>query len=276
MVCMRSTDALSLPQSFALHRLLLSKRSLIPSATTHRSWNISAPSTSWSLFHFNSKRFVSRFTSHLRRHLCGYDLNLTYPQQGGHFPTLARPSAVDPASPWFYTGSTSPFYFSQNLRFHAQAKLLALAKVGKNVFIRDTLKKRYVGDGGVSRLRLSKRDVERELKREVYKRDLSLRTNDTIDPWYACNLLEELYDYAVNFTFPWSMFNYVPLLTNDLLTTTRLDTGEDEEALNVRPSYTQFMFIIIYSSHIEGVRRHGCAQPKAFGQCCQWQYASVL
>jgi carboxypeptidase D len=31
------------------------------------------------------------------------------------------------------------------------------------------------------------------------------RANGTIDPFYGC-LLDELIDYAVNFTFPWSMF----------------------------------------------------------------------
>ena len=35
------------------------------------------------------------------------------------------------------------------------------------------------------------------------KRDLSGRANGTIDPFYGCFLLDELIDYAVNFTFPW-------------------------------------------------------------------------
>ena len=146
--------------------------------------------------------YVLCFESDLRRHLCGYDLNLTYPQQGGHFPTLARPSATDPNSPWFYEGSTPPWFYSMNFHFSKQLQFMTLVKAGKNIFIRDTLEKRYLG--GASRVGLSKRDVEREAKREQFKRDLSLRTNDTIDPWYACNLLEELYAYAVNFTFPWS------------------------------------------------------------------------
>lgn len=51
---------------------------------------------------------------------------------------------------------------------------------------------------------MSKRELEREMKREMWKRDLSGRTNGTIDSWYACNLLFELYDYMVNFTLPWS------------------------------------------------------------------------
>ena len=33
-----------------------------------------------------------------RTHLCGYDLNLTYPQRGGHFPTLNLTLPTDGAS----------------------------------------------------------------------------------------------------------------------------------------------------------------------------------
>ena len=52
---------------------------------------------------------------------------------------------------------------------------------------------------------MSKREQERDMKREMWKRDLTGRANGTIDSWYACNLQFELYDYMVNFTFPWSM-----------------------------------------------------------------------
>ena len=43
----------------------------------------------------------------------------------------------------------------------------------------------------------------REEQRQQWKRDLSGRANGTIDPFYGCFLLDELIDYAVNFTFPW-------------------------------------------------------------------------
>ena len=48
------------------------------------------------------------------------------------------------------------------------------------------------------------REVQREKRQRSWKRDLSDRANGTIDPWYGCNLLDELVEYAVNFTFPWS------------------------------------------------------------------------
>lgn len=68
---------------------------------------------------------------------------------------------------------------------------------------------------------LQRRD--RELAREMWKRDLSGRTNGTIDTWvcccheslgievtqwfrpqYGCFQWDMLMDYAVNFTYPWS------------------------------------------------------------------------
>ena len=48
---------------------------------------------------------------------------------------------------------------------------------------------------------LSKR--ERNRAREAWKRNLSGRANETIDPWYGCDLYDEILDYAINFTFPW-------------------------------------------------------------------------
>ena len=40
-------------------------------------------------------------------------------------------------------------------------------------------------------------------KRLQRKRDLSGRANGTLDPWYGCDVFDEMWEYAVNFTFPW-------------------------------------------------------------------------
>ena len=40
--------------------------------------------------------------------------------------------------------------------------------------------------------------------KQAAKRDLSLRANGTIDPWYGCFLFDEMVDYALNYTWPWS------------------------------------------------------------------------
>ncbi|KAM5545884.1 hypothetical protein V8D89_000010 [Ganoderma adspersum] len=36
-----------------------------------------------------------------------------------------------------------------------------------------------------------------------WKRGLTNRANGTLDPWYGCNLFDEMWDYAFNFTYPW-------------------------------------------------------------------------
>lgn len=57
----------------------------------------------------------------------------------------------------------------------------------------------------VIRAGLNRRAMEkREERRQAWKRDLSGRANGTIDPFYGCFLLDEVTDYAQNFSFPWS------------------------------------------------------------------------
>jgi hypothetical protein len=43
----------------------------------------------------------------------------------------------------------------------------------------------------------------REKRGSQWKRDLSGRANGTLDPWYGCDMFDELLDYALNFTQPW-------------------------------------------------------------------------
>ena len=42
-------------------------------------------------------------------------------------------------------------------------------------------------------------------KKIEWKRDLTNRANGTLGPWYGCDLFDEMWDYAFNFTYPWSM-----------------------------------------------------------------------
>ena len=43
-------------------------------------------------------------------------------------------------------------------------------------------------------------------RRQFGKRSLTGRANGTVDSWYGCDVYDEIIDYAVNFTFPWSEF----------------------------------------------------------------------
>jgi len=111
-----------------------------------------------------------------QNHLCGYDLNLTYPQHG-KLPTLS-----------FKGGSG------------ATAILAASAFSDKRTFKSLLLNKYRL----MQKRGLLKRGRNREEARLKWKRDLSLRANGTIDPYYGCSLLYEAVEYAVNYTYPWT------------------------------------------------------------------------
>ncbi|KAF8141830.1 Alpha/Beta hydrolase protein [Boletus edulis] len=114
--------------------------------------------------------------------LCGYDLTLQYPQPEP-LPTLTYVSGNNPISS---NGSSMKYrtrLTKQELMQEAQDRFAA---------------------------KLSKRDAlfskhERIRARKAWKRSLANRANGTIDPWYGCDLYDEMLDYAVNFTFPWSL-----------------------------------------------------------------------
>ncbi|KAJ7320786.1 alpha/beta-hydrolase [Mycena albidolilacea] len=112
-----------------------------------------------------------------QEHLCGYDLNLTYPQNG-HFPTLRDPS--------FGT-----FSAGRNYKTRGSLALKKLAKQNGRL-------------SQASDLDLSRRQVAKRAQ-EQWKRSLSNRPNGTLDPWYGCFIYQELTDYALNFTFPWTL-----------------------------------------------------------------------
>ncbi|KAI0329310.1 alpha/beta-hydrolase [Cubamyces sp. BRFM 1775] len=120
-----------------------------------------------------------------QEHLCGFDLNLTYPQNG-HFPTLnlVRPTEHSALSQSLLEPTESRTR-SQSLQKAVSEKFAAT----------------YHSRAFNKRAEFFER---REESRREWKRDLTGRANGTIDPFYGCSLLDELIDYAVNFTFPWS------------------------------------------------------------------------
>ncbi|KAJ6511202.1 alpha/beta-hydrolase [Mycena sanguinolenta] len=107
-----------------------------------------------------------------QEHLCGYDLNFTYPQNG-HFPTLKDPSFGS-----IFGGAR---------------------KTNNKLFLKTLAKQsgRYQASSDITKRQLA--------RREEWKRDLSNRPNGTLDPFYGCFIYDELLDYATNFTFPWTL-----------------------------------------------------------------------
>ncbi|KAJ7686175.1 alpha/beta-hydrolase [Mycena rosella] len=113
-------------------------------------------------------------------HLCGFDLNLTYPQNG-HFPTLNL------------TRPTSNSALSESLLNPTEDRARTLRESVSVRFAEVQDRDAFVREIG-----------HRSTEHQQWKRDLSGRANGTIDPFYGCFLLDELVDYAVNFTFPWT------------------------------------------------------------------------
>ncbi|KAG6379588.1 Alpha/Beta hydrolase protein [Boletus reticuloceps] len=113
--------------------------------------------------------------------LCGYNLILQYPQPE-HFPSLNAPVPFSAA----YSAEYSTKLTKQQFVREVQGR--HVEKLGK----RDSEGARQEHD-------------ERLRARDMWKRDLAGRANGTIDPLYECDLYTEMIDYAVNFTFPWSV-----------------------------------------------------------------------
>ncbi|KAJ7202095.1 alpha/beta-hydrolase [Mycena pura] len=115
-----------------------------------------------------------------QEHLCGYDLNLTYPQNG-LFPTLRSP---------FRSTNPAPPDYNLNRRAGYKATVAASRTVLANKAI-SNLKKREL--------------QEREERRVLWKRSIAGQPDGTLDPFYKCSLFTEMWDYALNFTFPWTV-----------------------------------------------------------------------
>ncbi|KAI0079396.1 alpha/beta-hydrolase [Panus rudis PR-1116 ss-1] len=112
-------------------------------------------------------------------HLCGYDLNLTYPPSG-KYPTL---KTVNAGIAWGAEFVQDKRLLTKNgLRSKFLSHLATVSSTEQEKS--DTLKKRD------------------EWIKE--KRDLTGRANGTIDPWYGCFLYEEMVEYALNFSAPWN------------------------------------------------------------------------
>ncbi|KAN0088673.1 Alpha/Beta hydrolase fold [Tylopilus felleus] len=111
--------------------------------------------------------------------LCGYNLTLQYPQPEP-FPTLGYVPGNNPSSSAESAGKYRMKLTMKEFMLEAQDRFAA------------KLVKRDIS--------LSKR--ERIRAREAWKRSLA---NGTIDSWYGCDLYDEMLDYAINFTFPWSL-----------------------------------------------------------------------
>ena len=118
----------------------------------------------------------------IRSRICGYDITLKYPETQ-KYPTIIAPLGG------FWNSLGLP---TTQLRY--------------STFM-TTFKSRF--RKSLARGPAFREKRKRGLAHREWKRDLSTRPNGTIDPWYGCDLLDFVIDYALNFTYPWS--NNTPL-----------------------------------------------------------------
>ncbi|GJJ10947.1 hypothetical protein Clacol_005176 [Clathrus columnatus] len=132
-----------------------------------------------------------------QQHLCGYDINISYPQKGGPFPTL-RPPLLKAGD------QTINIYLTPKLRSHElfRHKKSALQTM-KDVVPDDHEEKKAQFHFEISQHQ-DNNDRAAALSEWKAQRGLPGRGNGVIDPYYECDLYAELVDWAVNFTEPWS------------------------------------------------------------------------
>ncbi|KAI0339252.1 alpha/beta-hydrolase [Trametopsis cervina] len=131
-----------------------------------------------------------------QNHLCGYDLNLTYPQ-GGKFPSLKEPQQPDEPIQSIQLKTRAPALTRMILNALAHGE--EAPAVG--------LVRRH---SSPTHEEIAAREARRQLwiakQRNLLKaRDLTGRANGTIDPFYGCFLSNEIQDYALNFSMPWNL-----------------------------------------------------------------------
>ncbi|EJD07265.1 alpha/beta-hydrolase [Fomitiporia mediterranea MF3/22] len=139
-------------------------------------------------------------------HLCGWDLNLTYPQTG-KFPPIGPPILPADGGRAAELASRKPGLIRKNLL--AVARGVESPETGlvkrrtaptpEEIEAREERKRAWIKE---------KRDLMR-------KRDLTGRANGTIDPFYGCFLAEETQDYALNFSMPWNLSKEIVIPTLD-------------------------------------------------------------
>ncbi len=129
-----------------------------------------------------------------RAHLCGFDFNLTYPQQG-KFPSVGSP--ILPTEEFRAAALVNQPSWLLNKRFNALVHGIEAPEAG-------IVRRESRPTHAEVQAREHKRREWLAKKNSLRHRDLSGRANGTIDPWYGCFLQSEVQDYALNFSLPWS------------------------------------------------------------------------
>ena len=148
----------------------------------------------------NSGGLIGEFV--IRSHLCGLDINLTYPQTGGNFPSVNLTTGLNSNTTSSNQDNDSEDG-DQNAEKTSDDSTKSSKKSKRHISQRSffsEVRARYAQNKPSTGSGTQKRSVE--------KRDLTGRANNSIDPWYGCFVWDEMVDYAVNYTYPWSTSDY--------------------------------------------------------------------
>lgn len=104
-----------------------------------------------------------------RAHLCNLDINLSYPQRDS-IPTIVSPAEIGPQSLLSEVATATA----------KRVSLRAVLNMGAAPF-KTNSKRQY----------------------SEFHEFIADRWSNTINPWYGCDIYDEMIDYAFNFTFPW-------------------------------------------------------------------------
>lgn len=126
--------------------------------------------------------------------MCGFDFNLTYPQQS-KFPSVGSP--ILPTEEFRAAALVNQPSGLLKKRFNALVHGLEATEAG-------IVRRESRPTHAEVQAREHKRREWLAKKNSLRHRDLSGRANGTIDPWYGCFLQSEVQDYALNFSLPWS------------------------------------------------------------------------
>lgn len=123
-------------------------------------------------------------------HLCGLDINLTYPQTGGILPPVNLNPGTDPKS----QNQTNP-----DDKDKLAKKVTRLQNRG---FVAEVAHRHATRQTAGQ---LAEPIHERLRKRATWKLDMT--NSSGINPYYGCDVWDEMIDYALNYTFPWSKYD---------------------------------------------------------------------
>ncbi|THH11307.1 hypothetical protein EW145_g733 [Phellinidium pouzarii] len=138
-------------------------------------------------------------------HLCGYDFNLTYPQNGKFPPVGPATQPTDEAR--------AAELLSKSAALTRQ-NLVAIAN-GTPRPAAGLVRRSHPPSVREVREREHRRSAWKAEKKAMRKRDLTGRANGTIDPYYGCFLTSEVMDYALNFSLPWNLSSEVVIESQD-------------------------------------------------------------